>query len=490
MEITFFIDKMNPAPLYAQLYQALRAKLERGELEAGARLPSVREMARLLGVSRNTVEGAYQQLIAEGYVESKPRSGLRVLALEAPLAAAEPTRADPQLGAGRGAERQARDGAGVPAAARESGAGEPKAAPVPLIDFRYGDIDAGAFPLREWRRCLHDALELTAGDVLMYGQDQGDADLRAEIAKYLERARGVKTAPELILLCPGTQQAIALLCQLLSLQGGAAAMEDPGYAGVRAVFVNNGCRVQPIPLDADGICTESVEACGAPLLYITPSHQLPFGMVLPIQKRYKLLQWANQTGSYIIEDDYDSEFRYIGQPIPALKALDTGDRVIYLGTFSKSFLPSARMSYLVLPEELYSQYRARFAAYNQGVSPLLQKAVYLMMQDGRFERHIRKMRKVYQEKHRVLLQAVDQQLGGFAEVVGERAGLHILLKLKHGTEQLRIQQAAELGVKIYGTAKYWIEQERMPDHHVLLGFGGLTAPQIQEGIRLLKQAWS
>jgi GntR family transcriptional regulator/MocR family aminotransferase len=265
-------------------------------------------------------------------------------------------------------------------------------------------------------------------------------------------------------------------------------MENPGYDGVRFVFESYQCQLVPISLEADGINIDELECSFAKCAYVTPSHQFPMGMILPIQKRLKLLHWASRNQKYIIEDDYDGEFRYQGQPIPSLKSLDTNDNVIYLGTFSKAFLPAARVSYMVLPELLAERHQAELSFYNQTVSPLIQEALFRFMKEGYFGRHIRKMRKIYQGKQRALLEAIELFLGDRVRVIGQKAGLHILVEFKGIDSRELIGKAEKLGVKIYLTDKYWMNKSPGSTQPIILGYGGLKENDIHLGIEKLAHA--
>ncbi|MCY8088289.1 PLP-dependent aminotransferase family protein [Bacillus sonorensis] len=466
IELTPLLNKKLGIPLYIQLYEYIKKDIEEGSIPQGAVLPSIRYLSEHLKVSKNTVENAYGQLAAEGYTESKPRSGIKVLPLEKPLLPL--TQYNDVARSGR------------------CDSGQKPAAP---YDFTYGDIDLNHFPYKVWKRCLQDVLTSGEPDLFLYDAHQGDLGLRQELAKYLFQARGVRCSPEQIVICSGTQHAVSLLCQLLSNRGRRVAAENPGYDGVRSVFLNHGWEVRPIGLEADGIDLKQLAESRAKLTYVTPSHQFPYGMVLPIQKRLKLLEWAHHHGAYIIEDDYDSEFRYQGRPIPSLKALDTKENVIYLGTFSKSFLPSARLSYIVLPEELTGPFCEKFRRYSQPSSPIIQRAMYLFMKEGHFERHIRKMKKVYQEKHKTLLSAIDKYFGDQVQIIGQKAGLHIVIKAnKHAGDV--ISKAEKQGVKVYPVSDFWIDPEDSPSSMVMAGFGGLSEMEIEEGIKRLQKAWS
>jgi GntR family transcriptional regulator / MocR family aminotransferase len=463
IELTPLLNRKNEVPLYVQLYQYIRKEIEIGGIEPGSILPSIRYLSQHLNISKNTIENAYQQLIAEGYVESQPRSGLKVLPLEQPLVSLQP----------------------YVKSVKSSVNLKKKSY---LYNFLYGDIDYEHFPMKNWKRCLQEAMS-EESDLFMYGDRQGNYNLRSEIANYLFQARGVSCNPEQILICSSTQYAISLICQWLSLNGEPIAMEEPGYDGVRTIFENFGCDIRTIPLESDGIDVSNLNEKNTKVAYITPSHQFPYGMVLPIQKRLNLLEWAYLNGSYIIEDDYDSEFRYLGQPIPALKALDANDRVIYLGTFSKSFLPTLRLSYLVMPTSLMDVFQKQIGKYSQSSSPLFQKAMYLFMKEGHFERHVRKMRTVYQGKHKALIQAIETFMGDRVEVIGQRAGLHILLNVKEKNDVDLIEKAERHGVKVYNTEKYWFNESSESSSIIMLGFGGLTEQQISEGIKRLNEAW-
>ncbi|WP_408011347.1 PLP-dependent aminotransferase family protein [Pseudalkalibacillus sp. A8] len=472
--LTPLLKKMSKKPLYVQLYQYIKEEIEKGAIYSGTLLPSIRQLSQHLEVSKNTVEGAYQQLLAEGYVESIPRVGLRVLSLEDTLASYR------QIESDHTAAKQA---------ASNEGYNNTETNELSIrYDFIYGDVDVEHFPMKLWNKYLQKALTVENSKLLMYGDPFGDRGLREELSQYLLQARGFTCSSEQIVICSGTQHAISILSQLLSLQGSLVAIEEPGYDGVRSVFINQACKVIPVPLEADGISVSDLQASNAKAVYLTPSHQLPNGMIMPIQKRLMLLHWAYEHHTYIIEDDYDSEFRYQGQPVPALKALDKRESVIYLGTFSKCFLPSIRVSYLVLPPMLVQLYKLRLYNYNQASSPIIQRALYLFMRNGDFERHIRRMRKIYHLKHKTLLNAIDRYLGDKVEVIGEKSGLHILLKVPGQMDHELIKKALNYGVQVYSTSKFWYNKQQHDPSTLMLGFGSLSVEEIEDGIRLLREA--
>ncbi|WP_318505776.1 PLP-dependent aminotransferase family protein [Bacillus sp. T3] len=286
MELTPFLDKKLPEPLYSQLYNWIKKEIEEGRLLTGTKLPSIRQLTNHLKVSRNTVEAAYQQLQSEGYLESVPKSGIWVAEMEQPLL--HPIVVEQLINL------------------------EVKPSSDIVVDFEYGNVDLEKFPLKQWIKCLSESVDQENNWLFQYSEKQGEFELRQEISNYLLQSRGVRSSPEQIIITAGTQASIMLLCQLLELHGKSVAMEEPGYSGVRSVLEDQECHIEPVPLEKDGLSMEHLHACSANAVYVTPSHQFPVGMVLPFSKRMQLLKWAYQTGGYIIEDDYDGEFRYLG----------------------------------------------------------------------------------------------------------------------------------------------------------------------------------
>lgn len=480
MDLTPILERDGDHPLYMQLYRYIRKQIEAGVLTDGDRLPSIRRLASHLGISKQTVETVYQQLLAEGYAESRPRSGLYVLPVWQQPVSGE----TPSSGLGAGRSRSMKSGAAADGAATALN----EAAGSVRYDFKYGDVDAGRFPVSALRRCVNEAM-LSPSAALGYGDPQGELELRGQIAAYLRRSRGVDCEPEQLFLFAGTQQAVGFLCRHLPLRDRLVAMEEPGYDGVRVVFRSHGCAIAAIPLEEDGIGLKRLGESGAVAVYVTPSHQFPMGMVLPVQKRMQLLQWAAERNSYIIEDDYDSEFRYQGQPIPALQSLDRNERVIYAGTFSKSLFPAARLSYLVVPPHLAARFRDCAGRESQSVSPLLQQALFLFMRDGDFDRHIRRMRRLYQLKHQAVLRAVGRHMGERVEVADYNAGLHIILHVR-GREFAELEElASNCGIRIYSPTKHWTDPDPAAFSCVMLGFGGVKEQEIESAVRLLAEAW-
>ena len=460
--MAIFLQKNQHKTIYRQIYDYYRTEILKGHIKEGTKLPSIRQLASELQVSKNTVNEAFQQLLSEGYIESKQKKGYWAVKLEGYVQKEEPA-AFVQMQKKKEASYH--------------------------IDFQYGDIDLAHFPTKIWKKYLAESVDSFAKEIMLYGEKQGYYPLRKEIAHYLYESRGIHCHPEQVIIAAGTQTIIKLIVSLFPtrLQ---VAMEDPGYDGVRHVFEKEGCKLTPISIDMlKGHCMEDLENSRCHLAYITPSHQFPLGGIMPIQKRLFLLKWAEKQNAFIIEDDYDSEFRYEGAPIPSLKGLDTLERVIYVGTFSKSFLPAARVSYMVLPKSLLDIYHDS-PKESQQASPIMQSALAKFLENGDFSRHLRKMRKVYEEKRRILVESIDQYMGTRVKIIGEKAGLHLLLLIEGKDSDLLREQAKTNKIKVYAADDYyWSFSCETKEKPLLLGFGGLEKGELEEGIRLLAESW-
>ncbi|WP_019533247.1 PLP-dependent aminotransferase family protein [Paenibacillus ginsengihumi] len=490
-ELTPRFDGESAEALYMQLYRYIRGEIAAGRIKAGERLPSIRRLAAHLGVSRTPVALAYDQLLAEGYARSKPRSGLFAAELDAPTVPAMPA----APAAGPSPASAARPHAG-PEAAPASAAYAPQRAYHAAegerlrYDFGYGSVDLAHFPLVRWRRLMNRCLLPENSRLLLYGDWQGEPGLREEIAAYLHRMRGVRCTPGHIVVGAGTYHSLELLFQLLQEDVACIAAEEAVNEGVKALLGQYRFACRPLRLESDGIRIEDVAASGAQAAYVTPSHQFPFGMTLSAGKRIKLLNWAKERRAYIIENDYDGEFRYGGMPIPSLQSMDDDGRVIYVGTFSRALTPAFRISYLVLPDALLERFRRRRHSYDQLASPIFQGALQLFMQSGDFARHMRRMRTLYQRKNDALLQAVRSSFGELAELIGEGSGLHVLLRVHNGMSEAELVRTARReGAGVYPTSVYALNEQRAPASTVLLGFGGLSETDIREGVAVLARAW-
>ncbi|OLS33727.1 PLP-dependent aminotransferase family protein [Bacillus sp. MRMR6] len=464
LEITFNFDYSRVNPLYFQLYLYFKQEILAGKIDPGVRLPSKRKLSQHLGISQNTIESAYGQLSAEGYIESIPRKGIFVKELDQDLLTkhTSPSRIVQE---------------------RMMEAEEYR------IDFSQGKIALEHFPYSIWRKLTLQSLYEDENSLFLNGDPQGELSLRKEIVNYLYQSRGVRCSPSQILIGAGTQYLLTLLTSIIG-RGSIFSMEDPGYHRTREVFKNQGVSLKPIPLDQEGININALIKSKANITYVTPSHQFPNGMVMSIARRMELLKWADEEGKYIIEDDYDGEFRYKGKPIPSLQGLDHNGKVIYLGTFSKSLIASIRINYLVLPISLLDQYNQHFTVYKQTVSRLHQHTLWLFMKNGYWERHLNKMRTVYRKKQHTLTSSIEKYMGRRVTIHGDDSGLHILLTVKNGmSEKSLIERAKEYKIKVYPTSIYHVLDKSNRDPQILLGFGGLTGEEMEEGICMLKEAW-
>lgn len=484
-----FVKLDGSGALYQQLYQELRHRILHGDLTPGARLPSTRVLARELGVSRNTVLYAYHQLLAEGYAVGHTGSGTYIAStfpdmapvLEPPSSAPEPPRPHPTPTLSAYGQRVA------------SGAAElmPYAPPrrgTIRYDFRYGLPAVETFPYAIWRRLLSRRVRAATRQSLHYGTPAGYVPLRQAIAAYLQRARAVACDPEQIVIVNGSQQALDLAARLLVDPGDQVVIEDPNYQGARQVFRAAGARLLPVPVDAEGLDTRALPRDSVPvrLAYVTPSHQFPSGVIMSLSRRLALRAWAERVGAYILEDDYDSEFRYTGRPLEAVQSLDRTGRVIYVGTFSKVLFPSLRLGYLVLPRSLVSTFTAAKWLTDRHTSTFEQEVLSDFITEGHFERHLRRSRTRYSARLTALLEALREHLGDGIEISGASTGMHLLVWLNHTMPEAIdtvIDRAARAGIGIYSVAPNFMRPMRRAG--LLLGYTAMTPEEIRAGIRRL-----
>lgn len=467
------IDENSKTPLYLQIYYHYKEEISTGKIQEGSILPSTRALAKRLKVGRNTVENAYQQLYAEGYVSSKMGSGYKVEKIESELynEFVNPTE--------QTIEKPLKS-------FHEQGAANPN-----KYNFQYGRLSIEDFPLRTWRKLLNQVL--LSNDIhclTAYNERKGQLDLRLEIMKYLLDSRGVRCQPEQIIISSGTLPSLSLICQLLMKDSRDIAVEEPCYDSARYLFLNHDFNVIPIQTQEDGIDLEMLNETSSKALYINPSHQFPTGTVTAINKRLALLEWAEKNDAYIIEDDYDSEYRYNSRPIPSLQSLDNKGRVIYLNTLSKSFAPSLRMSYIVLPSPFMEKYQLFFHKYNCSVSWLEQSAMYRFMNEGHWNRHLRKIYQANRKKHDILIETITELMCEKVKIYGKNSGLHILLEVNNGlTEKELIEKAKSVGVVVYPVSNYWADPKKYSNNMILIGFSGLSENDIVEGLNLLNTVW-
>lgn len=453
---------VNSGPLYKQIYQALKQQILEGILAEHDQLPSKRELADHLHVSMNSVISAYQQLIAEGYVYTKERRGYFVEALDAFIAAPEEEIFPEEL--------------------------IEKRSPAYQFSFSHMNADASLFPFRAWQHCEQQALRHYAASLDNLEHPQGQWLLREEIARTIGRTRGVRCRPEQIVLGASTQwlfDLLAMICDKHAL----FAVEHPGYQRIYQQLHASGRPVLPITVDYKGMSPQELEESGASIAVVTPSHQMPTGLIMPVSRRIQLLNWSyKEEGRYIVEDDYDAEFKYEGDPIPALHSLDDLKRVIYVGTFSKSLLPGLRLSYMVLPPALLAVYKHQASHLMQTSSSLIQLALYVFIKSGEYQKHIKRMSKHYKTIRAELIESLYDTFGSSISITGEKAGLHFLMEINTSRPTGAIlEKAKEYRLELYGMDRFWLKETAPAEGRpvIIIGFARLRSHDIASAVSLL-----
>lgn len=448
-------------PLYIQLYNFIKSEIQKGNLKSNDKLPSKRKLSKDLNISQNTIESAYGQLITEGYITSLPKKGYYVSNIQELVNISKNNNINNEKNIKR-------------------------------IEYKYeffsSRVELESFPYSIWRKITKDIINEDNKALLQIGHSQGDRNLREAISSYLRFSRGVNSKADNIIIGSGTEQLMQCLINILG-NNRTYGMEDPGYYKIRKILKTYNIEVKPIKIDNQGIDINELYKSNAEIIHITPSHQFPTGVIMPVSRRIELLSWAyEEKNRYIIEDDYDSEFRFEGKPIPALQSLDNIGKVIYIGTFSKSFAPSIRIAYMVLPEDLMKIYREKLSFLACTVSRIEQQTLYKFMEGGYFERHLNKMRNIYKKKRELLVMLIKKYLIG-TEIIGTNSGLHLLLKVNNGMkEEELINSAKENRIKILGLSNSY-SNRNIETNTIFLGYASLNNDEIEESIILLKEAW-
>ena len=456
--VTFKLQNDDKKPLYEQLYRYIIGEIEAGRLKNGEKLPSKRAIGAHLGISQSTVETAYGMLAAEGYIRAKAKSGYYVSAdLYRPTSrqtVAKPPVAD-----------------GIRTA--------------PRYDFSTGAVDTGVFPYASWARLSR---EVVSGNtqLLQRGEASGDPAFRQALCEFLREYRGVRCDADQIIVGAGLEYLLNVLVQVLP-ETSVYGLEDPGYLAAWQVLRNHGRQIRMIPLDESGLREDQLRQSGATVAFVTPSHQFPMGSTMPVSRRAALLAWAGEgEDRFIVEDDYDSEFRYASRPIPAMQSLDDGGKVIYVGTFSRSIAPSIRVAYLVLPRRLLPVYEQRLGFAASTVSRFEQQTLAAFLERGLYARHLRRAANLYRKKQQLLLEELEKMEG--ATVSGAQAGLHFLLTIPGKSEQWLVERARAAGVPVRGLSGYCRECT-CPESTLVLGFAGLTLEEIPAAAKALREAF-
>ena len=465
--LTYSLQPGSKTPLYHQLYSFIKTDIQSNLITCNTKLPSKRKLSAYLSVSQNTIQAAYDQLIEEGYLISIEKKGFFVSKIDYlhKLDAPQPNMV-------------------------------PNKQPSPAVvdyDFSYHGVDLPTFPYSIWRKLMKEVINEYDAELLQMSDSLGFHQLRSVIAQYLHQSRGVNCTDNQIVISSGTEILFQSLIQLFpkeSIYG----IENPGYEKLNQLFTSNRANFRAIRINHSGMMQEAIDKYNANILCITPAHQFPSGEVMPISRRIQLLNWANETENrYLIEDDYDSEFKYSGKPIPALQGLDRNEKVIYMGSLSKSLAPTIRVSYMVLPPHLMTEYNERLSYILCPVPMMEQKVLYRFIKEGYFERHLNKMRNIYKKKRELLVDALNDLNCGI-EVLGADAGLHLLLHIpNHMTEEQLISSALSVSVKVYGISKYYVDIPYIPVTTslptILLGYAAMSENDIIKAVQLLHQAW-
>lgn len=464
-ELLIDLHRDSNQALYEQIYGFICKEIADGKISPGEKLPSTRFMAKNLQISRSTVELAYEQLAAEGYLESRPCAGYFACDISE-LYQWKSDSADLDILPRTNKKREQYH-----------------------IEFSPFHIDEEHFPYRSWQKVTRSISFEDDGKYLLAGESIGAENLRSQICSYLHRARGVNCEPEQIIIGAGNEYLLLLLSQILGNHK-IVAMEKYTYIQAARTFENMNYQLSSVDIDENGIKMEDKCLLRADILYVMPSHQFPMGYVMPMKRRLELLKWASMDEwRYIIEDDHDSEFRYRGKPIPSLQGVDGGGKVIYIGTFSKSIAQSIRVSYMVLPPKLVEIYSKNCGFYSSTVPRLQQEILYHFLAEGSFERHLNRMKNIYKSKQDYLLKLLKQEVWA-GRVYGENAGLHVLVEVNTVlTETQLLTEAKRYGVKLYALSAYRLkhtqEDETVPT--LLMGYGNLNEKQMEEGISIIRK---
>ena len=461
--LTYSMDARGNTPLYEYLYRCIRDDILSGVLAAGEKLPSKRALADHLHLSDITEEGAYQQLEAEGYVYTQPKRGFFVAEVERPR----------------------------PPAISVSAAAPEMAGKTWRLDLKSNRVDTARFPVSVWARLTRQVLSEDGGALLRPVPHQGLPALRQAIARDLRDYKGMAVSAEQVVVGAGAEYLYLLLAQLLGPDT-VLAVEDPGYPKIRLVYGKCGARCRPVPLDSQGLDMGALAASGATAVHLSPSHHYPTGLVTPIGRRQELLRWASDTGGIIIEDDYDSEFRFSGRPIPTLQSIDGEGRVIYMNTFSQTISPAMRVGFMVLPPRLLERYRRELDFYACTVPALDQHVLGRFLAGGHYEQHLSRMRKEYRDRRAGVLEAFrSSPFAGRISISEQGAGLHFLLNLRTArSDQVLRARAEELGVRLGFLSEYAAVPDPAYAHTLVINYAGLDGSRLPEAMDLLSEVFA
>lgn len=470
LSFTPLLDSSNDKSIYYQLYEYIKKEIISGNIKAKSKLPSLRQLSQHLNLSKNTVEAAYQQLYAEGYIESVPRSSYRVVDVYSILQelTQSPNKSKIQLEDSNDRKNY-------------------------RFDLSPKHSDKACFNITAWKRISNSILNEDFQSLLSYGDPQGEHELREQIAKYIYENRGVCCHPNQIIVGAGTQYCISLLCQMLRGGYDSIGMEEPGSNWIRFIFERYQFNIEPITVEEHGLNILQLEESKNRIVFVTPSHQFPQGTVMSARNRLELLNWAQNSNGIIIEDDYDSEMKFSGKPIPSLKSMDKNDNVVFLGSFSKIFLPSIRISYMVLPKQLLNLYLEKYKVYEQTASKFNQMVLARFMKEGYLDSHIRKVRRYNQNKYNIITKAVREYMKNNVNLISSSGGLRVILELNTDlTEEEAVNIARNSGINIAPVSQYYMIHDTYKESgkiKVMLSYRGIGLEDIEPAIITLNDAW-
>ena len=448
---TVQLNKKSKKPLYEQLYDHISSEIRSGNLKENERMPSKKALSSHLGISVNTIETAYSMLVQEGYLTPLPRSGYYVCRIAQPI------------------------GENIFYTKKQT------IKQTHRIDFKTNAVDSDAFPFSTWIKLSKETM-YSSPELLNSGESQGDYELRESIAKYLHEFRGVKCDPEQIIVGAGIEYLLLLLTKILG-DNNIYAVENPGYRKTCEILKSSGAGINYIPLDRDGMIIDSLINTKANVVYITPSHQFPTGVTMPIGRRFELLSWAaEKENRYIIEDDYNSEFNFSSKPIPAVQGLSPNSRVVYMSTFSRTLAPSIRIAYMVLPPALLEIYHKRFSMYSSTVSRFEQHTLNKFISGGYLQRHLNRVKNIYRKRRDLLISEL-KALPYQTEIYGEKSGLHLLVKTPFADKILKT--AEKNGIKLYSLDDYFFTETKSPSNIIIIGYASCTEDNITELIHTI-----
>jgi len=478
---TVSLDRDGALPLHRQLFDALRQAILAGRLRPGTRLPSTRVMASDLRVARNTVMAAFEQLVAEGYLQARVGSGTTVTAIAPDMLlniAAAPN------------DNSAVGPTELSLSARgRMLAGTVRSNPNPgRRAFQPGMPAFDEFPFGTWSRLLVRHNRKPSPDLLAYDQNGGHPALKNAISDYLGAARGVNCSPQQVIVVGGAQAGLDLVSRMLLDPGDTAWIEEPGYLGARSALLGAGARLHPVPVDDDGLDVAAGERAAprARLAYVTPSYQYPTGFTMSLERRLRLLEWAQRANSWVVEDDYDSEYRYRGRPLSALQGLDTAERVIYVGTFSKTMFPGLRLAYLVVPRGLIQVFQRALRHTGQDAPLAIQAAAADFIEEGHYASHLRRMRALYADRLQRFCTLLNEHLGHVLELGPADAGMQLSAYLPQSVDDRDVARRAEqIGISLAALSSYYLRE--CPQPGLLLGYAALPEAEMRQGVEALQR---